>query len=289
MYRMIHTSFWEDPDVIDKYSPEDRYFYLYLLTNPHTHACGIYTLPLRVASFETGYSVDTIKTLLERFESKYGTIVYNFDTQEIAVLRFLKYNIVSGGKPILNAIERGLQEVKDKQLIEKTYHVMLKFWNESKRKVDGEARDLFLSYKKNEDEDDMTMRMTMTMKETHPVTDTVTEGVTGRVTESDSSTAMTLFDSFWQQYPNKAKKELTSGLWMSMDMQPTLFAEIMTGLQKWIESAEWAKDDGRFIPHPNTWLSDKRWLDDPPAAKKSSGNPFLELLEEERANGEVLF
>jgi hypothetical protein len=30
-------------------------------------------------------------------------------------------------------------------------------------------------------------------------------------------------------------------------------------------SAEWTKDGGQFIPHPATWLNQKRWEDEPMA------------------------
>lgn len=39
-YRQIYISFWSDTKVCDDFSPEDKYFYIYLLTNPHTNICG---------------------------------------------------------------------------------------------------------------------------------------------------------------------------------------------------------------------------------------------------------
>ena len=54
--------------MIDKYSVEDKYFLLYLMTNPHTTQVGIYKLPKRLISFETGYTVESVSVILERFE-----------------------------------------------------------------------------------------------------------------------------------------------------------------------------------------------------------------------------
>ena len=67
--RDVSTSFWEDDKVIDNFTPEDKYFMLYLLTNPHTKQIGIYPLNVRQAAFETGYNVDSINHLLNRFEN----------------------------------------------------------------------------------------------------------------------------------------------------------------------------------------------------------------------------
>ncbi len=34
-YRMVRTEFWENP-VVEEMTPEEKYFYLYLLTNSKT-------------------------------------------------------------------------------------------------------------------------------------------------------------------------------------------------------------------------------------------------------------
>lgn len=35
-YRMVRTDFWKNPIVSEEMTPVDKYFYLYLLTNPDT-------------------------------------------------------------------------------------------------------------------------------------------------------------------------------------------------------------------------------------------------------------
>lgn len=73
--RLVSTSFWQDATVVDKYTPEDKYFLLYLLTNPHTKQCGIYLLPKKYIAFELGYSLDSVLSLLDRFESRFANII----------------------------------------------------------------------------------------------------------------------------------------------------------------------------------------------------------------------
>ena len=41
-YRNISMDFWTDSKVVDDFTPEDRYIYLYCMTNPHTNLCGCY-------------------------------------------------------------------------------------------------------------------------------------------------------------------------------------------------------------------------------------------------------
>lgn len=40
--RMVETDFWQDEKVIEQFSPEDKYFMMYLLTNPKVTSIGIY-------------------------------------------------------------------------------------------------------------------------------------------------------------------------------------------------------------------------------------------------------
>ena len=63
-FRSIHLTFWTDSKVDDDFTPEDKYFYLYLLTNPHTNLCGCYEISTKQMIRETGYNEDTVKALL---------------------------------------------------------------------------------------------------------------------------------------------------------------------------------------------------------------------------------
>ena len=141
--RIVDTAFWEDSKVIDKYSVEDKYFLLYLMTNPHTTQVGIYKLPKRLISFETGYTVESVSVILERFESKYSNIVYDYETQEIAVLNSLKYSIVKGGKPVADLLIKELSKINNDELILRVYENLMIFWERSTRDFDKTVKELF--------------------------------------------------------------------------------------------------------------------------------------------------
>ena len=115
--RVISTDFWNDSKVSDLFSAEDKYFMLYILTNPHTTQLGIYELPISKAANELGYSKDVVRVLLERFETKYGLIKYNQITNEIAIKNFLRHSIVKGGKPVMDCLLKEEKKVKDKTLL----------------------------------------------------------------------------------------------------------------------------------------------------------------------------
>jgi hypothetical protein len=116
--RMVDIDFWNDDKVVEVFSPEDRYFMLYLLTNPHTTQLGIYQVNKKVMAFETGYSTETITTLIDRFQNKYKLIHYNRDTNEIGIVNYLKHSIVKGGKPVEDLLVKELGKVKDRDMID---------------------------------------------------------------------------------------------------------------------------------------------------------------------------
>lgn len=97
-FRTISVSFWTDPKVDDDFTPEDKYFYLYLMTNPHTNLAGCYELSDKQAERETGYNQDTIKRLLNRLEFDHKVIMYNKENKEVLLLNWGKYNWSSSDK-----------------------------------------------------------------------------------------------------------------------------------------------------------------------------------------------
>ena len=115
--RIIDTDFWTDDKVMMEFTPEDRLFMLYLLTNPHTTQLGVYKILPKQMAFELGYSADTVNVLLDRFESKYKMICYSRETSEIAVRNYLKYSIVKGGKPVFDLLTKEANRVKNKSLL----------------------------------------------------------------------------------------------------------------------------------------------------------------------------
>ncbi|MEK5500083.1 conserved phage C-terminal domain-containing protein [Bacillus sp. FSL M8-0168] len=120
-YRHVHTEFWQDPKVLEEMTPEDRYFYLYLLTNPNTSQIGIYSITKKQMAFDLGYSIESINSLMERFLKHHKLVEFNPTTREIAIIKWGKYNLTKAGKPMLDCIQKELRQVKDRSLIQLIY------------------------------------------------------------------------------------------------------------------------------------------------------------------------
>lgn len=117
-FRKISVSYWSD-SFVGELTPEQKYFYLYLMTNDKTTQCGIYETSIRKICFDTGYNSETIHKLLEFFEQK-NKIRFSKETNEIALLNWVKFNDSNSPK-VLACVEKELKQVKNRVLIEYLY------------------------------------------------------------------------------------------------------------------------------------------------------------------------
>ena len=117
-YRMVQTEFWNNPVVSEEMTPEDKLFYLYLITNPHTKQIGIYKITKKQMAFEIGYSIESIESLMKRFIHHHKLIRYNPETREIAIKNWGEDNFHKGGKPVMDCILSELKKVQDLSLIQ---------------------------------------------------------------------------------------------------------------------------------------------------------------------------
>lgn len=143
--RIVDTSFWTDGKV-DEFSPEDKYFMLYLLTNPFSKQLGIYEISIKQVAFQLGYSIDAVKVLLDRFENKYNIIIYSAETNEIAILNFLRHSIVKGGKPVEDCIRKEMTAVKNKALIDAVFSHL-----DGREDLNFTVKNIINAYKKEND------------------------------------------------------------------------------------------------------------------------------------------
>jgi hypothetical protein len=127
--RIVDTSFWTDDKVVDYFTPEDKLFMLYIMTNPHTTQLGIYQINKRTMAFELGYSVEAVSVLLDRFQTNYDLIRYSHRTYELAIKNYLKHSIIKGGKPVEDLLVKEIKTIKDKSLLQFVYDSIYDFDN----------------------------------------------------------------------------------------------------------------------------------------------------------------
>lgn len=67
------------------------------------------------------------------------------------------------------------------------------------------------------------------------------------------------FEAFWAAYPNRKGKGAAFRAWDRVKQHQAL---ILRALPHHRDSEQWQREGGRFIPHPATWLNQRRWEDD---------------------------
>jgi hypothetical protein len=78
------------------------------------------------------------------------------------------------------------------------------------------------------------------------------------------------FDKFWAAYPRKVGKQKATESWGWIKDKPGTLELILKALRWQIETEQWQKKDGQYIPHPVTYLNQHRWEDQPIAVKRKS-------------------
>jgi hypothetical protein len=119
-YTMVNTDIWENPVDLEgiMMTPQDKYFYLYLLTNPYINHIGVYQISKKRMAFDLGYSIDMVHLLMERFINHYKLIRYNPERRELGIKNWGKHNLYKVSKAVLDCIVSDLRDVCDPSLIQ---------------------------------------------------------------------------------------------------------------------------------------------------------------------------
>lgn len=225
IYRNVHVSFWEDTKVLDDMTPEDRYFMLYILTNPHTNQIGCYEIGKRQISNETGYSIETIENLITRHEEILKTIRYSKTTKELLILNWFKYNWTTSPK-VKVCIKKELETIKDKEFKEYLNTVCIPY---------------------------------IYPMDTHPQEEQEQEEEQKKEQED---IYVQKFLEFYNLYPKKQKKQEAEKWFVKNKPNDDLYKKMIVKLEKFKETDEWKKEGGIYVPMPITWLNQKRWEDE---------------------------
>ena len=230
IYRNVHITFWDDAKVSEDMSPEDKYFMLYLLTNPHTNQIGCYQITKRQMAYELGYNADTIDKLINRFVNIHKVIKYSEDTKELIIINWYKYNWTKS-PTIYSYIQKEIPNIKFEEFKE--------IINNNIGYVYG--IDTLCIHKEQEKNKNKNKNKNKKEQEEY---------------------MQTKFDIFWNEYPKKLSKETARKAFFKIDLDDVLFSDILNALQKHKCLDSWKKDKGQFIPYAATWINQKRWQDE---------------------------
>ena len=150
--RVVDTRFWNQVDVMERYSSQDKLFALYLMTCPRSTQLGIYSLPKRVIAFDMSLDDAQVGQLLARFQDDYQVIAYSDKTQEVAILDFLTYSLVKGGQPVERLLRNQAEDVRDSQLLVKVFQHLASYYEHSHRLIDQLSQEVLATELKRRQE-----------------------------------------------------------------------------------------------------------------------------------------
>lgn len=94
------------------------------------------------------------------------------------------------------------------------------------------------------------------------------------------------FEDFYNAYPKKAAKAIALKAWQKLNPDEELMSKMSKALLLQKKNFDWIKEDGKFVPHPATWLNQRRWEDEikGDASGKRDSLDHLMAREDEREN-----
>lgn len=93
--------------------------------------------------------------------------------------------------------------------------------------------------------------------------------------EEDKEQYSAEFLSFWEIYPKRKGKGAAYKAWKAITGIKKLAPTIVASVREHMDFDEaWRKDDGQYIPHPTTYLNQRRWEDEI-TERKTTGPKIL--------------
>ena len=70
------------------------------------------------------------------------------------------------------------------------------------------------------------------------------------------------FERFWSVYPRHVSKTEAKRKFEKLNPDEELLETMIRAVEVQKKSDQWTRDNGQYIPHPSTWIHQRRWEDD---------------------------
>ena len=216
---------------------------------------------------EAEFGLNGFGIVVKLFQEIYGVQGYYLEwTNEVALLfarrAGLGGNVVS--EIVSAAIKRG---IFDQKLFEK-YHILtsagiqMRYFDAVSRRKQIEVTDEFLLVDCTEICKNVDIQRKSVDKNAKNVCNSSQRKEKEKREEERKEKNLIGFDAFWEAYPKKKAKEAARKAFLKISPDDTLLTIMLRVIEKEKRSADWKKENGKFIPYPATWLNGRRWEDD---------------------------
>ena len=232
-YQKIHAQIWQDEKFITL-SQDAKYLFLYILTSPHSNAVGLYVLPKPYICADLKWDTKRLGKPFKELLDKH-VILYDETVNLVCIKNHLKHNPIENenqakaASKLVMCLPKSTMYLTILEQLTQRYHEPL----------------------------------LEQLRERYAQPETGTGTGTGTGTELLPPNNQESFETFWQAYPKKKSKGDAEKAWNKAKVSNGLFEKIMTKLEILKGSFDWMKENGKYIPHPATWLNAKGWEDEP--------------------------
>jgi len=169
--------------------------------------------------------------------------------------------------------------------IEKLKLIQIINWDKHQKPHHTEADSKYPPPDTPPNKEKITIKEKGTEKQNNPSTELRNVPLTGRTRlKSTGLYNCPFFQRFWISFPKKEAKGKAWEEWIKINPKPD--ENIITHMEKtiaiFINTEQWMKEGGQFIPLPSTWLHQRRWEDEPTKGSDTgNAKTFLEYLDDE--------
>ena len=275
IFRNVNMSFWTDPKVVDDYTPEDRYFMLYAMTNQYTNIIGCYEISIKQMSNDLGYTKDVVERIINRFKEIHRTIDYDFDTKELFIKNWSKYNWSSSPK-LDNHLYSFIEKIKSNLF----HDEIAKVFNE--RETIKESDTLLIPYRYP-----MDTSITNTIPISIPISISNSSSIDS-INRTSNRELEEEFEVIWKKYPNKKGKPNALKSYIKARKKGTPYEEVLTGLEKYVQYITIGKIEQQYIKHGSTWFNQECWNDEYTIKERQNKQPIRQEMMPEWYGKEIV-
>lgn len=127
--RYVDTKLWSD-SYVSKLDPVEKLLFIYLMTNERTNLSGIYELPIKYMSVETGIETSMLQNILTRFENDGKIVMFEGWVRLVNAIKHQNMNnakIKTGVEKLLDdlpiTVREGLKLDLDESSMSHTYPI----------------------------------------------------------------------------------------------------------------------------------------------------------------------
>lgn len=259
------------------------------MARPHKQGIDYFSLDVilddKFELFEAQFGLQGFGFIIKLFQKIYEANGYFYKWSEDEKLLFSKrvnvdINLINDY--INSAMKRGIfnQNIYDKYQVLTSKGVQKRFLEASKRRKRIEIiKEYFLlDMTSNPEYSDLISKIVfvsnnldnVNINDKNADNNSQRKGKESKVKENEIIKKQ--FEDFWNIYPRRVKKQKAKEWFEKNKPSEELFDIMVKALKVFKDSQEWKSNNGQFIPHPTTWLNQRRWEDLSGEGEVTNGN-----------------